>query len=274
MAAVRFAREETVPLKRALAFSCRKWPSLVMSPLIPFIALVFVGLLLYVFTGLPMMIPYVGEVLIPVLFFLTFTVGLLMALIFVGGVFSLGLQWPTIAAEGSDSFDAISRSIAYISSRPWRYLFYTVFAAAYGCITFIFVKFVTYLTLWLTHEAVGIFTWGKLTRMWAEPTWTNPWPQTGAEAMVPGAEMVHAEVFGSIVIAVFAWIIFGLMIAYLISFCISSQTIIYFLLRRSVDATDVEEVYLEESEEEQLPIEEKAEAPEKAPEGEGEKAET
>ena len=263
MAAVRFAREETVPMKRALAFSCRKWPSLVMSPLIPFIALVFVGALLGVFSGLPMLIPYVGEVLIPVLFFLTFTVGLLMALILVGGVFSVGLQWPTIAAEGSDAFDAINRSVAYISSRPLRYLFYTVFAAVYGCLTFIFVKFVTFLTLRLTHEAVGLFSWGKLDRMWATPEWTDPWPQAGAE-------MIRAEPFGSVVILIFAWIIIGLMVAYLLSFCLSSQTIIYFLLRRSVDATDVEEVYLEESEEEELPIEEKAEAPEKAPEGEEE----
>ena len=255
MAAVRIAREENLPLKRALAFSCRKWPSIVSSPLIPFGVLVLVAVGVGLVTGLALMIPYVGEVVVSLLFGLTLMMGLVMALIFVGGAFSVGLQWPTIAAEGSDAFDAISRSVAYISSRPWRYLFYTVFGAVYGCLTFIFVKFVAFLTLRLTHEAVSTFTWNdKLSRIWAVPTMANPWPEGGAE-------MFRAEAFGSVVIAIFVWIVLGFMVSYLISFFFSSQTVIYFLLRKIVDATDMEEVYVEESEEEELPIGEKTETP-------------
>lgn len=267
MAAVRVAREENVPLKSALAFSLRKWPSLVTSPLIPFGVLVLVALGVGVLTGLPMMIPYAGEIVIPLLFFLTLVMGLVMAMIFVGGAFSVGLQWPTIAAEGSDSFDAISRSVAYISSRPWRYLFYTVFSLVYGCLTFIFVKFVTLAALWLTHTAVATFTWGggeaadKLTRMWAEPTWANLWPEAGAD-------MLRAEPFGAVIISIFVWIAIGLMVSYLFSFFFTSQTIIYFLLRRIVDATDIEEVYMEEGEEEELPVGQMAEATETSAEGE------
>ncbi len=277
IAAVRFAREETIPLKQAMTFSCRKWLSLLASPVIPFVALAFVGAVLGLLTGFPLMIPYVGEILLPLLSGLTLIVGLLMALILVGGSFSVGLQWPTIAAEGSDAFDAISRSVAYISSRPWRYIFYTLFAAVYGCLTFIFVKFVAFLTLWLTHFAVSVFTWGggdaadKLARMWARPEWTAPWPQTGEQAMLENAEMLHGtEAFGAVVIAIFVWIVLGLVISYLISFAMTSQTIIYFLLRRAVDSTDVEEVYMEEAEEEELPVEHTVEPPEPAPQGEGE----
>jgi len=268
MAAVRVAREENVPLKSALAFSLRKWPSLVTSPLIPFGVLVLVALGVGVLTGLPMMIPYVGEIVVPLLFFLTLMMGLVMALIFVGGAFSVGLQWPTIAAEGSDSFDAISRSVAYISSRPWRYLFYTVFSIVYGCLTFIFVKFVTLAALWLTHTAVATFTWGggeaadKLTRLWAAPTWANLWPEAGAD-------MLRAEPFGAVVVSIFVWIAIGLMVSYLFSFFFTSQTIIYFLLRRIVDATDIEEVYMEEGEEEELPRGQTGEATETSAEGEG-----
>ena len=281
MAAVRIAREENVPLKRALAFSCRKWPSIASSPLIPFGVLVLVALGVGLVTGLALMVPYAGEVVVSLLFGLTLLAGLVMALIFVGGAFSVGLQWPTIAAEGSDAFDAISRSVAYISSRPWRYLFYTVFSAVYGCLTFIFVKFVALATLWLTHTAVSCVAWGggehadKLVRLWAAPTFANPWPQTGADALVPNAELLRAEAFGSVVIAIFVWIVLGLMVSYLISFFFSSQTVIYFLLRKIVDATDMEEVYVEESEEEELPVGEKAEGPEpvkveEAEEGESE----
>lgn len=268
MAAVRIAREENLPLKQALAFSCRKWPSIVSSPLIPFGVLVLVALGVGLVTGLALMIPYAGEVVVSILFGLTLLMGLVMALIFVGGAFSVGLQWPTIAAEGSDAFDAISRSVAYISSRPWRYLFYTVFSAVYGCLTFIFVKFVAFLTLRLTHEAVSTFTWGgadttdKLVRLWGVPTMANPWPEGGAE-------MFRAEAFGSVVIAIFVWIVLGLMVSYLISFFFSSQTVIYFLLRKIVDATDMEEVYMEESEEEELPVGEKAELASESASAEG-----
>ena len=261
MAAVRVAREESVPLKKALCFSLRKWPSTVTSPLIPFGVLVFLAILVGLITGLPLMIPYVGEILVGILFFLTLLVGVVMALIFVGGAFSVGLQWPTIAAEGSDSFDAISRSISYISSRPWKYLFCTVFSVVYGCATFILVKFLAFLTLRITHEAVSTFSMGigegvedKLVRLWDVPTLASPWP-------VPsGAEMFGAEAAASWLFVLWVWVVLGLMIAFLCSFFFCSQTVIYFLLRKSVDATDIEEVYMEESDEEELPVEHAVEA--------------
>jgi hypothetical protein len=258
MSAVRIAREEGVPLKKALGFSFRKWPSIVASPIIPFGVLVFLAILVALPTGLILMIPYAGEVLVGVFWGLTIVMGLLLALVFIGGVFSVGLQWPTIAAEGSDSFDAISRSISYISSRPWRYLFYTGFSAAYGCLTFLFVKFVTFVALWITHTAVGKFNWGegdvtKLDRLWEMPTLSNPWPQGGA-LLTAGAESWATYLF-----QFWVWIALGFMVAFLISFFFTSQTVIYFLLRKNVDATDMEEVYVEESEEEPLPLEHKAE---------------
>jgi len=275
MSAVRIAREEGVPLKKALGFSFRKWPSIVASPLIPFGVLVFLAILVALPTGLILMIQYAGEVLVGVFWGLTIVMGLLLALVFIGGVFSVGLQWPTIAVEGSDSFDAISRSISYISSRPWRYLFFTGFSAAYGCLTFLFVKFVTFLALWITHTSVGMFTWGggegakKLDNLWAAPTLADPWPLAGP--MVPGSAVSWA----TYLFQAWGWIALGFMVAFLVSFFFTSQTVIYFLLRRNVDSTDMEEVYVEESEEEPLPLEPKAEEsqPVKVEEAEEEKAE-
>jgi hypothetical protein len=58
------------------------------------------------------------------------------------------------------------------------------------------------------------------------------------------------------------WVVIGLLAAFLVSFFFTSQTVIYFLLRKVVDATDIEEVYMEESEEEELPLQRKAEDPE------------
>jgi hypothetical protein len=275
MAAVRVAREESVPLEKALSFSLRKWPSTVTSPLIPFGVLVLLAILVGLPTGLLLMIPHIGEFAVGILLFLPLIMGLVLGLIFIGGAFSVGLQWPTIAAEGSDSFDAISRSISYISSRPWKYLFYAVFSVVYGCATFILVKFLTFLTLRTTHEAVSTFSWGaggaedKLLRLWQVPTLANPWP-------VAGLEQFWSEVSATYVFAIWVWVVLGVMVAFLASFFFCSQTIIYFLLRKSVDATDIEEVYMEESEEEELPVEhpvEGSQEDETGEEGEGAGAE-
>jgi hypothetical protein len=245
--AVRFAREEGVPMKKALGFAVSKWPSTATCMLIPFGVLVLMAIGVGALAGLPLMIPYGGEIVEGVFFFLALIVGVLLALIFIGGTFSLGLQWPTIAVEGSDSFDAISRSISYISSRPWRYLFYTGFSAAYGCLTFVFVKFVTYLTLAITHKTINIFSFGKLEMMWPAPSLDNLCPRLTEN--LPYAEPVAQYFY-----AFWVWILLGLMAAFLVSFFFTSQTVIYFLLRKIVDATDIEEVYMEESDEEPLPL--------------------
>ena len=36
------------------------------------------------------------------------------------------LMWPTISSEGTDAFDALSRSYAYVYQRPLAYLLYAV----------------------------------------------------------------------------------------------------------------------------------------------------
>jgi hypothetical protein len=107
----------------------------------------------------------------------------------------------------------------------------------------------------------------KLPRIWAVPTMANPWPAAGGE---PWAS---TDAFATVVISLFVWIVLGLMVSFLISFFFCSQTVIYFLLRKIVDATDMEEVYVEESEEEELPIGEKAETPAAGGEAEEEKPE-
>jgi hypothetical protein len=267
MAAVRIARDDAVPLVKAVGFSLRKWPSTVTSPLIPFAVFLVLGILLLGLPfGVPLMLPYAGEFVVGLLFGLALVFGLVLTLVFVGGAFSLGLQWPTIAAEGSDSFDAISRSISYITSRPWRYLFYTAFSAVYGCLTFVFVKLVAFLTLRITHEFVSrfCFTWVgtgqfKLVRMWDVPTLSNPWPQMGADTL---EQLSGAEASAQYLFHFWVWIVLGMTVAFLVSFYFASQTVIYFLLRKVVDATDTSEVYMEEGDEEALPLESQPPAPE------------
>ena len=63
-----------------------------------------------------------------------------MTLVALGTAGGFNLMYPTIAVEGSDSFDAISRSFSYIYARPWRMIWYTMVAIVYGALTFLFVR--------------------------------------------------------------------------------------------------------------------------------------
>jgi len=97
--------------------------------------------------------------------------------------------------------------------------------------------------------------------------------------MAPGQAITQVqhgvpEAIGVFWISIFVWVLFGIAFAYVISLGGSLQTIIYLLMRKAVDGTDVTEVYLEEKEEaaegEEL-FKEPKETPEEKEEGPSEK---
>ena len=67
------------------------------------------------------------------LWFLPLLAGLFMAVLLVGLFFGFPLMWATISAEGTDAFDALSRSYAYTYQRPLLYALYSIAAGARAC---------------------------------------------------------------------------------------------------------------------------------------------
>jgi hypothetical protein len=163
-------------------------------------------------------------------------------------------MYPTIATEGSDAFDAISRSFSYIYSRPWRLGWYLLVSVVYGTICLLFVKFLAFLLLRLAHAAAGLgmnfdgasklATYGKLDAIWGAPAWGVSLFGEFGHVPLGGAELIAA-----ILIAVFVFLVIGTVVAFVASFFFSASTVMYLLLRREVDATDLEDVYVEEEEE-------------------------
>jgi hypothetical protein len=70
------------------------------------------------------------------------------------------IGWPlfyaTISAEGSDSFDALSRTLAYITQRAWSYIKYVVVAIIYSIIVIFIVVFLASFTVYLVRWSVGL----------------------------------------------------------------------------------------------------------------------
>jgi hypothetical protein len=250
IAAVHVAREEKLSIRQALGFASGKFLSFVFAPVIPLAIIVIVGIVVAI-GGLLVNVPYIGEILVGIFFFLALAAGFVMTLVALGTAGGLNLMYPTVAVEGSDSFDAISRSFSYVYARPWRMLWYTVVAIVYGALTYLFVRLFIFLTLWFTHKATGAWVWRGTD---AETNvWNSIWPGCSFWRL-PYAPDYTALHFGSkvaaLLVSVWVYLVIALLGAYLISYYFSASTLIYYLMRREVDATELDDVYLEQSDDE------------------------
>jgi hypothetical protein len=252
IAALQATRDEKIPYTEAFGFAVRKFFSFFTAPLVPLLFIVgcCVPLLL---AGLIGAIPGIGELLVGIGFILVLLISIALAAVIVGGIGGFGLFFPTIAVEGSDTFDAFSRAYNYVYGRPWRTIFYTLVAAVYGTFCFVFVKLFVSLIFTAAYTVTG---WtmnmdsaayaaplGKLQAMWFGPSFSGPF--FGRFYLFP---LGWSENLASAFIAIWVFLLVGVVIAFAISFFFSAYTVIYLLLRRVVDATEMDEVYVEEFE--------------------------
>lgn len=244
IASLLFARGEKPGLFQALRFSTKKFFSFFAAPLIPLAIIIVVGILIFLL-GLIANIPFIGELIMGISIPLALVAGTLITIIAIGAIAGFNLMFPAVAYDGSDCFDAISRSMSYIYAKPWHMGFYSAAALIYGAICYIFVRFFAFLLLFITHLflAIGVFTDSsgkeadKLSAIWPESSFTTlvgPLSFTNTN---------FSESIAAFLVYICLLLIVGLVIAFVISFYFSANTIIYSLMRNRVDGTDLEEIY-------------------------------
>ena len=253
MAALQLARDEWISPKQALRFSAEKFWHFLAAPLLPVGIIVLVSILIFL-GGILGAIPVLGEILSGIMLIAGLFGGLVIALVSMGLMGGFNLMHPTIAVEGSDSFDAISRSFSYVFSRPWRWGFYSLIAAAYGGICYLFVRLFVFIMLASVRVVAGVSTnWdgssyfserGKLDAMWPMPSWSV------LQKPVDWINLNGSESLGAFLIWILVALVVGMLLAFVISFFFSANTVIYYLLRKSVDGIDLEDVFVEQDAEE------------------------
>jgi hypothetical protein len=251
IAAVHVARDEKLSIRSALMFSSGKFLSFLFAPIIPLIIVVGVGLLVTAGSALAG-IPYIGPIIVGSLFILALGAGFLMALVLLGLIGGFNLMYPTVAVEGSDSFDAISRSFSYLYARPWRLGFYTLVSLVYGAISYLFVRFFISVVLMLTHKFGGLAVFSSADS--TLPLWSSLWSSPGTSGRlsydVDALALSFSQEIGARLIWLWVHLIVAMLGAFAVCFYFSSNTIIYYLMRREVDATDLDDVYLEHPDDE------------------------
>jgi len=228
-AATKLAADEQIGSAMALRFAWRKWPSYFAAPLLPVGGVLFLALLVLV---LGWLMKFSAFLFIGAFFWpLALAAGLMMTLLLVGVLFGWPLMWGTISAEGTDSFDALSRSYAYTFQRPLHYLFYAAVAGVIGWLGWLLVREFASGVVWMSYWAAS---------------WGGGAVRIDAIRGIQGAEQLTGIAwFGATLVRFFAGCVKLLAAGYLFSYFWAAAAAVYFQLRRDVDATETDEVFLD-----------------------------
>ncbi len=248
--AVEIAKDERITIHESLDFNKKKFTSYFWSTVAVAVAFLFF-FLVNVLGGLVGAIPYAGPVLVAVLSPFAFLGGFIMLLIAIGGVFGWPLMSPAIAAEGTDAFDAVSRAFSYIYTKPWQYLFYWIVTAVYGVFSigfvWLFSLFMVRLTLGSAHIGMGKSLDPVIDALFNVGS-------RGPGSAFSGLEVPQGILF--VVLGTVIMIIYGLAFAYGVSYFYTARGLMYFILRKKVDNTEMTEVFMEEEQEDEFFTEE------------------
>jgi hypothetical protein len=230
-AAVQLARDERLSWGSLLEFVRTRWLAYVAAPLFPMFGVLLASLPLAVF-GLLLRGGSFGGALFAILWPVALLAGVVMAFLLVGLLINWPLMYATISSEGTDAFDALSRAYAYSFQRPLVYLGYVILAMAVGIPCVLFVDFFAAMVV---HLAAWSVSWGSGFPNWAE--------------VVSSGFAGQASPWYHQLVRFWIWLVGVFATGFATSYFFSAMTVVYFLLRMRVDATEMDEVYLPDEDE-------------------------
>ena len=226
--ALRLVDEEQPSFRDALRFGTQKWPATFNSAAFVFlgiVALAIPGALL----GLVMRFDW-GLAVVGVLWPLLLLGAVVLAILGIG----LAAGWPLMVAavgvERGDSFQAISTAFSYLYQRPIHFAFYGFISCVLAVLGFfaagLFADTTVLFALWagsfgMGHERTADVI-GAMAKRGADPRW-------GIQALQFWTNSLR------VLLGSFGW-----------GFFWSIAPAIYLLLRQSVDATELDEIVLDE----------------------------
>ncbi len=242
-AAVEFARGEKIGFKEALSFAVKKFWSYFWSPLTPIIGVLFFTAC-NILGGFFGQIEYIGAFAVAIGFPMAILSAFLIIFIGVIGVIGFFLMFPTISAEGSDAFDAMSRSYSYVISRPMHFTILFLGIIISGTLFTLFISCLACLVMKTSFCTVGFGMGQKFDAIKAVVS-----GGAGSEATLASLGSLPMK-FTALMLMLYIALIKVIIGSLVVAFAGSVSTVAYFLLRKDVDGTEINDVYLEEEKEE------------------------
>jgi hypothetical protein len=267
IAALKFTRDEAPGLIAALKHAFSKWPSYSLPPLVAMagasvfaIQLVLLGFIMRID-----MLAFVAALFWPFVILL----GLMMAVLLIGALVGWPLMWATVSVEGTDAFDALSRSYAYVYHRPWRLLWYALFALFLAIVSMFVVKLFASSAIALGNWSIdwGLDNETMRSVVAPEPAANTapkidltPGPNFSDNINIPAPETTNATPDLSSTQSATRSIIWFwksavavLVAGYQAGFLWVAAVGIYLLLRRDIDGVQTGEVFVDQAEEYGMP---------------------
>ena len=237
---MRYTRDETIGLSEAVKFAGSRFLSCFGGVAIPLIA---VGVLAIpaALLGLLMATNF-GAVIGGIMWFLVLLASVLMAVILLG----LALCWPLIiaavSAEGQDAFDGMCRAYAYVLQRPIHFFLYVLLAIIFSGFCWLVVSLLVQMVVETSFWAVS---WGaNVSDNRVESLAGNAAPELDeAGEEVPTSGMLK---FAQGLIRFWNGLAWTVGAAFLYGLFWTIVSAIYLLLRKDLDDTEMDEIYLDE----------------------------
>ncbi len=231
IAVIRIGRGEKIGLKEAMADVRKKYISYVMSPVFVLVSC-FVLSLPIVLISLLLNFD-IGVLLASVLWIVAIVASVGVAVLLTGFFFGWPLMWPTISAEeDGDVYEATSRTFAYTFQAPIQYLFYVSISLAIWVPSVILVQNFTSLAEQVVFSGMNVAAdEGQLIQDYL----------TG-KVSLDGQSQIF--IMGANIISGLHWFAHLMADAFCVGFFFASFSGIYLLLRRFVDHTPLDEVFV------------------------------
>ncbi|RMF91568.1 MAG: hypothetical protein D6741_15955 [Planctomycetota bacterium] len=227
-AAVRLARLENARFGTTVRFIGGRWLQFVGSALGPILAMVLIVLAVMLF-GRVLLTWSVGTVIGGILWPIVLMLGIVLGLLGTGILFGWPLVWGAIAIDDSDGFSAVGSGFSYVFQRPLHLLFYVLVAAAFSRLGWYVAGNLAATVVYLTGHAAAL----------GDPQLASVFFDRGA----------YPEAVGPAMLRFWTDCLRVLPAAYLLAYFWTASAQIYFLLRRSVDGAELDEMHVVEEEE-------------------------
>lgn len=236
-AAMQLGREERIGLRASLKFAIERVFAYFSAPLYPLFGLALFCLAVMVLVGLPMNLD-IGVLWAGVVWILVLLFGALAALLALGLLFGWPLMWATVSSEGSDAFDALSRSFAYTFQRPLHYLFYVFVVGVIGALAWLLVlqlgEAIIHLAQWAAHW--GVFDEVRM----------NLLVEAARGEPLAKEQLSTTAGIGVWLIALGNGLVRAVAFSFAFGYFWVAASGMYLLLRREVDHTETDEIFVDD----------------------------
>jgi hypothetical protein len=267
MAMMQAARNQRISLGEATRYAGRHWLNYLLAPVAVPLMVAVIALILALAGGVLVqwasyvpVINWIADLIAGLGFGLAIGLGLLMAVLLILWAPGVHLMYPALAAEGSDALDAVARACGYVFGRPWRLLFYSLVALVYGAATYLFVGLVIFAALTLTQAASSALA-ERLDILMPPPQWS----QLEIDQPLSAEQVGWSGVVAGTLMRVWTYLAIAVVAAYAISFYFAASSVIYLLLRRVHDGTDMGQCYTEPADHPEPTEQDKVEPPAESP---------